>query len=235
MNWPSDKQNAAFRRRLGHWIQEWETDLLLRQATKHSHSGAFPPSGAPPSPPRDTETRWSPGDIGLLYPTPPAPPVYTLILECTGDRNFLICPFSRFAEPATPGEWSTGSQAIPLRVLCLWNSLVATSTVLEQGWHSGRLSQPQLDSALELHEHLNSSAPLALVDPSDLGPPLIHPADPRWLYLEEESRFLAGTLASLAHSPRMRQINETWSTPRSFWPLAAEPPPSYSTGIQRPE
>ncbi len=234
MNWPSDKHNAPFRKRLWHWLQEWETDLLLRQATKPNQSETFPPSDATSSAPCGTDIAWNPGDIALLYPTPPNRPIYTLILECMDNRTFLICPFSRFAEPATPGEWITGSQTIPLRVLCLWNSHVADSTVLGRGWRSGRLSQPQLVSALELHDHMNSGAPLVLADPSDLGPPLIHPADPRWLYMEEESRLLDETMTTLAHRPHKRQLNENWMTPRSFWPLAAEPPPTYFSDNKLP-
>lgn len=235
---PFNNQEHPGKQRLQRWLQERQIDLRLRQC-KHD---------ATPTPPRvnplpcpvlyGVEDNWGPGDIRLLHPASPRSlpnhPLYVLILKRMTNGASLICPFSRFAEPATPGEWITGSQSIPLRVLCLWNSRVAPSTLLRQSWGSGKLSQSQLMCALELHEHLASGSPLTRVTSDSVGPPLGHPADPRWLYEEEESRFLDETIKALSPTRAVMLVNETGASPGSLWSLAAEVPPTYTTRRKRP-
>lgn len=119
------------------------------------------------------------GDIVLLPPYGPFTserPVYVAIARPIADDRWEVVPFSRFSVPATGGEWSTGREAAPLKVLCPWNRGELPAAFLRAGWRVERLTG-------EEQRWIRGEE-----DPAEerKGPPLLHPLDPRHDYLEEE-------------------------------------------------
>ncbi|MGZ0654491.1 hypothetical protein ACWPKS_02700 [Coraliomargarita sp. W4R72] len=116
-------------------------------------------------------------------------PIYVAVIHASEDE-FLVMPFGRFPYPATPGEVSTGIEDHRFDLACSWNARILPSSILEQSWSVGHI-----DDVLraKLHAHFKALArgldfESSLVD--TIGPPLNHPEDPRWDYLEEEKTAL---------------------------------------------
>ena len=208
---------AAERRRLAAWLQEWRLDQALPV-----HPDAGPPAAVirtVPPPPQDASDgapaqtgapACSPGDIRLIYPPcnrdDCLPPLYVAVLRAVAQNVWLVAPFGRFSTPAVPSEWRTGLKALPLRVLCLWNArTVADRKLAGRSCRAGALSArlvtripatpPQWAPAMPLQP---TPAPLSPCRPapSRVGPPLLHPADPRWIYLERETDRMDAGLAA---------------------------------------
>lgn len=140
------------------------------------------------------------GDIVLLPPetaTTRRRPVYVGLvgeLEPADEENgapgvegasWLVIPFGRLPLPAVPGELVTRRQAASLRVLCVWNCALAAAARLARGWLVGRLTARELDLARRVRDLAPDSVPPAALA-RRVGPPLIHPLDPRHVYLDEE-------------------------------------------------
>ena len=220
--------NPLQQQRLARWLAEWHMDRALRGIP-------LPDSARPASPPADTAPSVCaparPGDVRLLFPAhrPDIPdgPLYVAILAAAAPGRHLLCPFSRFAEPATPGEWLTGFPMGPLRVLCLWNTRIVPDWILARSWPAGCLTASQRIAAAEVVEHLRAGTPLKYTRDTDLGPPLLHPADPRWMYEAEAAGELDETLAALSAPVRWAATD---GSPAGSAPLAraAEPPPDYT-------
>ncbi|MBL7077638.1 MAG: hypothetical protein ISS31_09205 [Kiritimatiellae bacterium] len=163
------------RARLARWLAEWE---LFQALTPEKVDIAERP--APPllslSQPDDTPVH--PGDIRLLHPRfESSIPRYVAVAANTDGDGWHVVPFGLLTEPATPGEVVTRRSAPALRVLCLWNQFSLPTTMLQCCWRVDRLSEEEkawLQSDLPSHR---------------VGPPLRHPLDPRWDYLEMESEF----------------------------------------------
>ena len=117
------------------------------------------------------------------------------VLEDTGRGRFLIAPFSRFTEPATPGEWLTGCAAPGLAVLCLWNVDFMEELRLGRAWTIGRLIAAQLQRALRVRASIGCERPLPGRLAREVGPPLVHLLDPRREYLREERALWRGESA----------------------------------------
>jgi hypothetical protein len=107
-----------------------------------------------------------------------------LISERT-DGGFLVAPYGRFAEPATPDELLTGRETPALQVLCLWNSEELTAAEVCTSWFVDILSEQEVADALAIYRH-PSGTPLPPGLQTRVGPPLSHPLDPRHDYLDEE-------------------------------------------------
>ena len=185
------------RRALARWLREWELDQILRREDPPEGTGPTP--SVPPEPgiarcaegARRDSAPPRVGEIRLLYPLHRSPTarrmIYVVILRAEPDGAFLVAPVSRFSEPAVPGEWRTGSKALPVRVLCLWNARVVSRSILGMSWRAGRLRPAGITRAMAAIEHLRSGVALSKVRPGDTGPPVRHPSDPRLIYLAEEA------------------------------------------------
>ncbi len=182
------------RRQLAAWLFEWQTDRRLREACGAER--AAPPAGTGPSAGRSRTH--GPGQIVLLPPAPDAGPadrpLYVLVLAAATAGTVRAAPFGRFAVPATPGEWRTGLRAGPLRVLCLWNARRFPRRLLEAGWRAGRLNRATLIRALALDRLIRAGGADAGATTPDIGPPLVHPLDPRHEYLRGELEILEAAL-----------------------------------------
>ena len=182
------------RRRLMAWLREWELDRLL-------------PHDAPPADQPDRSARHRPvlsyvaapiptplfaGEIRLLPPlsgdtATMRRPAYVALLQPLDGARWQVAPFGRFAAPAVPGEWATGRKSLHLRVLCVWNAGPLAASLLHAGWRAGRLTAAERHAVTVL-QAAQTGAPLPLAVARRVGPPLVHPLDPRYDYLDEERR-----------------------------------------------
>jgi hypothetical protein len=213
---PVDPVLRAQRKRLATWLTEWR--LAQRLETDEAETASGPCAVARTYPTARTRRRLSSGAILLLPPDRSATrgrPVYVALLEETAPEVWRVAPFGRFATPAVPGELALRRQALPLRVLCLWNTAQLTQARLVSAYQVGRLTAAERGDIAALRAHLGGtslSAPLPEPLARRIGPPLGHPLDPRQRYLEE-SRALWLDAAAARERP--------WETPREL-PMAAE-------------
>ncbi len=157
----------------GRWYYEWElyktlagTDTSAAARTQRQRWHAITPA--------PTVTK---SDIRLLHPQiEPSAVRYVAVLAPHGDTAWLTVPFGQLSLPATPDEIHTDRTSPALRVLCGWNRFIIPTAALQQSWRVGTLTAEEM-------------AWLASPPPERTGPPLRHPADPRWDYLEMESEF----------------------------------------------
>lgn len=186
------------RQRLGDWLEAWRMHLRLEALADPPEPRAPPgtqvylpcarPSEAVGAVSRGHPQRLSAGSIVLLPPDNEATrarPVYVALTEKLRGDRWLAVPFGRFLVPGLPGEMATGRTAAPLQVLCVWNRAPAAAQRLRRGWLVGRLDargQRWLRQLLDLPSGRQPSRALA----RRLGPPLVHPLDPRHDYIEEE-------------------------------------------------
>lgn len=216
------------RARLARWLMEWHIDRTLRTPAPRGHS-SIPLQTATASIIEPSGCRA--GDVRLLFPshTADAPRglLYVAILDSTPQRLFRICPFSRFSEPATTGEWLTRCTAPALRVLCLWNTRTVPEPVVLRSWPAGQLTPRQLASALEVQRYLSTGALPRHARVDDLGPPLLHPADPRWAYEVEAAAEMDAAMEALSTRFYWTDSRRLTADARPL-DKAAEPPPAYS-------
>jgi hypothetical protein len=191
------------RHKLDLWLKEWELDRALAadpELTTETQRSVQQNPVKPQLRLRENTVSESiaAGQIRLLHPLPASPasdrPIYVAVLRQNTDGTFLIVPFSRFSTPAVPGELKTGLEGIHVRVLCVWNSRTVQASTLAHSWHAGEISDDKMRQALDLHRRIaaqrgNDGLP-GKQNPSledEIGPPLLHPLDPRHQYLAEES------------------------------------------------
>ena len=209
-----DRQRA----RLARWLREWRIAVTLQDES--------PGMGEAPVIPGSSGDRpVEAGQVRLLMPCGPVTrvrPVHVAILRAVGRDASLAAPFGRFAEPAVPGEWLTGRTAAPLRVLCVWNGREWPAGGLEQSWFVTELTADECRAADRIGESLASGASI----PADLrratGPPLVHPDDPRQVYIARERLAIERAAAELGCAYELPR--------RSELPRAAEDRESYETG-----
>jgi hypothetical protein len=198
-----DELLACQRRKLSLWLEEWQIYKALAAVGSGDWTAMAPRSDAAlvtggewrrGSKERAKGQQRRTGQIRLLCPCriglAHIRPVYAVLLRKQNGPAWLVAPFSRFVNPAVPGEWGTGIRAAPLRVLCLWNARVVADETMESAWLSGKMTDAQVANALDLWRHLVEAKPMEQVLARRTGPPLKHPLDPRHEYLQEERELL---------------------------------------------
>ncbi len=128
------------------------------------------------------------GDIRLLSGSMTVDPVrlaYVGVLEVDG-LYALVAPFSSYQHPASKGEWLTGIDATPLRVMQLWNAQPMPVALLARSWKVENFTESELANARELYRHTVAGT----WPPADLremiGLAIHSPDDVRVDYQEEE-------------------------------------------------
>lgn len=179
------------KRRLARWLAEWElyTELESLDNPVAELSGSGKSNLDEPAP--------AAGQVRLVSPEIPAARnrlIYLAVLENASNAVFRTAVFSRFSEPCLPAEFHTRHPAPPLRVLCLWNSAVLPSHILESSWVVDELSADDLREALSICRILEKGDCIPVEWQERTGPPQWHPADPRLDYVRQESRALADIL-----------------------------------------
>jgi len=185
------------RARLAAWLNVYRLDRHLRDDTV---------SASCPEPPTAAHEQPDPGQIRLLPPVSSTPPeyerpIYILVTSATQPGIFTVIPFSRFDMPATPQEWTTQWPETPLQVLCFWNARSVAARALQATWLVSRVSELQLRQVIEAGN--NSTSPAAYPVDMRCGPPLVHPLDPRHVYLQEERSLLDDAIGTLEQSQDM--------------------------------
>lgn len=213
--------------RLARWLAEWEIDRSLADEAggrsnvpdDRNHPGvgdmARPLSGEP---------EVSAGQIRLLAPDICGCErlVYVAVLRREPDGRFLFAPFGRFSEPAVPGELLTGRDTVCLRVLCLWNAQTVSADILGRSWLADELTGPEIKEAMAVYSHVIEGGDLDSELEKRTAPPLIHPADPRHFYKDEENGLVSSlAVGSLVWPERADEEREL--------PMAAEPPETYGS------
>ena len=230
----ASRMNAAQQNRLANWLCEWALYRSIRRAAVDELPLA---DDSPSASPFATATRrqFSPseGYIILLRPVSvtlaEGRPLYVLALKGVSEtESFLVAPFSRFATPATDREWRTGLRARPLRVLCLWNVRTISVRAFSTGWLTARLSPRKHQQALKVFEQrLEHNKRDCIGLPAGLGPPLLHPLDPRYDYLAEEEALLDEHLLELESQVKEHEESLLYERSRSPLLKAAEDRPDY--------
>ena len=219
--------SAHHKRAFVRWLSEWQIDKLLREdGPGQSAEGRSSPGtpGRASGPLYDVKPA-EVGQIRLFHPFSAETaerPRYVAVLKVNGHGNWLVAPFSRFSEPAVPGEWKTGKEAPVLRALCIWNARSLPGTVLSRSWVVDRMSASRTAQAVTIHGLLADGGKLPLSIARRVGPPLVHPLDPRFEYLEEEREWFS---VLSAKRPSAKHIDSPYapleSSDRTL-PLAAE-------------
>ncbi len=200
------------RRQLAEWLAERaldqklvdESPLIMSQARLRYDEPVVSPS---------------PGDIYLLRPASSLwGPVYVLVVDSDG-ATWRVIPFSRYATPAVPGEWLSGIDSVPLRVLCGWNARNVAAAVFLPGVVR-KLGAAQGVEVQQLDQYVRGVGEVAEDKAGRFGPPIIHPADPRYEYLDEERARVDD------HLPMVGEGRDGDAN-RSRWLLAAEGRPRY--------
>lgn len=196
------------RRQLAAWLAEWHLEQTLRNATSPGHQASGWESGeagalsrmATGQPCSPVGTDSAVGQIRLMMPDHTitrAQPLHVLILAPWSRDEWLATPFGILGTPAIPGEWRTGLRALPVRVLCVWNTRRVARDRMERSWHGRDIDSRRLDIARRLaaelfswpvavRQRLTAGTAASVIPPHVLGPPLVHPCDPRRQYLDAE-------------------------------------------------
>lgn len=196
---------------LDRWLQEWRLYLALAEVPEDVDH-------PPPALTLDGATTPPPvamGDIRLIHPSMEPTAVRYIAVLNRGSREWTVVPFGQFSAPAMEGEIRTDRCEPCLRVLCAWNVFTMSTVQLQRCWQVDHLTAAE-------RGWLTSSPPI-----SRIGPPLRHPLDPRWDYLEMESQFRQRITAVRTH-----EVNYEIPAPHEL-PLAAEDRAGY--GDNAPE
>jgi hypothetical protein len=237
------------RQRLARWLAEWQLERRLREGDPPPFASgqSRPPAGvgaaeAKPAPglsgaePAATDGSVRIGQIRLMKPDlagGECRPLFVAVLRETPEAGLLVAPFGRFAEPATPGELLTGRDRPPLRVLCLWSARWLCPTLVERSWTVDALTATELGEALSVWSAIAGAAPLPAELEERVGPPIVHPADPRHEYRAEEMTIMSA-LAAAAAEAWESPGNAAWDigTTTAEWRLAAESREVYGRSIR---
>ncbi len=227
------QKTAADRARLAAWLDEYALERTARETAPDRESAAAGPTAPLPAGAvrPGTPGPLAAGEIRLLPPgqTPGRErPLIVAVLRVAGPRA-LAAPFGPYAAPATPDEWLTRLDAVALRVLCVWNARWFEAVQLARGWRVGRLPAADLRAAERIFQGLENPAALPPALLGRVGPPLVHPRDPRWDYRREEAADLD---AAAAASAEPAGLYFTVDPSTEAFPLAAEKRRGY--GRRRP-
>jgi hypothetical protein len=118
-------------------------------------------------------------------------PVIVLLLSVDAERQrVLAVPFGPLAKPAFQSELSSGIADESLAVLCVWNAVWLPMDLAARSW----VVDHAADSLLTDIETLRSALANKQTPPESLitriGPPLLHPTDPRQAYVTHEESLL---------------------------------------------
>jgi hypothetical protein len=205
--------------RLQRWCELWTLDRALTgegascvddSSDKSDDHLVMPPRGL---------QKLEPGEVALLPPLgEDDPPLYLLILASPNAEWIDCIPFSRFPEPATPGELLSGLEPDALRVLCLWNARQQPRNHTPSGWPLAALPPSVTGRVQQALEEVRRSGRVPHGRTHEGGPPMTHPDDPRRAYL----------YAARHHVDRhFTPILLRYEPPPPDLRRAAEPPPDW--------
>lgn len=219
---------------LWRWLQERIVDLALRE--ERGERTAKPRVTTPFVGAVEESEPLERGQIRLLRPLAgPGEdrPRYVLVLDEARDGYRLVVPFGPYAGPAVPGEMITRLRAPALRVLCVWNAFVVRAGLLERGWVVGRMNESAMTGVRELHSSLIDGSDLPTRLAGRVGPPLVHPGDPRVDYLEEERKWVPALAGERVMRMAVFESRRTSELPGQRGDLAADRRGRYRSSRER--
>jgi len=187
------------RRKLDLWLAEWRASRAIAAVPlvdwpAAAGSPSANASGLGKGAAFGAEQAPDVGQVRLLWPgcmdMERTRPVYVAVFRQTGGTSWMVVPFSRFANPAIPGELRTRLRVLPLRVLCVWNARDMTQEALARTWLCRRIAAALVTGGLTVWRHVSEGAALDRDLIPRVGPPLEHPLDPRHAYIQEERELL---------------------------------------------
>jgi len=213
-------------KRLSSWLLRWSLDQMMRKGDLPTPPIAVGPSRLPPGLVSPYDPHVAVGQIRLLSPRilPKADsPVYVAVLRTWDKGWMLVAPYGPFAEPADPGELLSGRTDRALRILCLWNARSVPTSVLETSWIVDELSRKELEEAWAVFRSVSTGVALPEPLAKRVGPPILHPWDPRLTYQKRQMALLQPLLAKALiasedqKSVAVDQPSNLICLPDSFW------------------
>ncbi len=164
------------------------------------------------------------GQIRLWPAADPGDPPFYGLLAVPEYGTWGVLPFSPLSAPGTPEEMNLLEKP-PVQVVQGWNLRRVGTVHVRNAWCAGRIPEAEIFRLEMFSAWLGSGEvpPFPLLD--RLGPPLVHPLDPRYAYLEEERERADRTLGAASASGGHQIVP---------FSLAAEPQADYKRG-RRPE
>lgn len=191
---PLSGSSASQQRALTTWRAQWELDRQLQSAQldeavesqrRRSDAEVSPAAYAAPF---EDEPDVAAGQIRLLAPEmcpQDCIPVYVAVLAEVRVGAFLVAPFSRFQDPATPCELRLRGAPPALAVLALWNARPVSAFVLHQSWFVDALTPKEIEDASAVLQSVARPAALPAQLAERVGAPLLDPLDARFDYINE--------------------------------------------------
>jgi hypothetical protein len=105
-------------------------------------------------------------------------------------QQALVVPFGQFAQPAFDGELATHLDDESLAVLCIWNATLVPLACVRRSWWLEDAFDDLLRNADALHAARSQRQPVPEALQDHIGPPIVHPLDPRHDYLDLEAGLL---------------------------------------------
>jgi|GEM_PF-1129111 len=173
--------------KLDRWLREYELYRIQRE----ENPVEWPQAGIPvvctdePAPGPGQIRLWPAGDLS-------EEPVYGVVLPAEYGWWWVL-PFSPLAFPAVPEE-CVCRDAPPVRVVEGWNRRKAARSVVAGSWCVDRMEEAEVFRLRGWVSALEAEQPAPEVLRERIGPPLRHPLDPRYGYLEDETRRVDGCL-----------------------------------------
>ena len=201
----SDPSRSFWEQRLSSWLQEWNLrNEMLKDgpptdSTKNSVENLNAISLV-----NFCDEPIQVGDIRILRSRLIGEtdlPVYVAVISEWEGGDWLIAPYGEFSEPATTGELLTGREDFGLRVLCLWNTHSISSEDLSFSFLEDRMTDEERNDSWVVFRAVSTGDDLPQHLSKRIGPPIVHPKDPRIAYQEEFKKL-------------MSPIRECWTLPQ---------------------
>lgn len=192
-------------RRLSNWLQEWNLrNQMLKDGPRKDSDEKSGENLNAASLVNFSDCPMQVGDIRILRSRLIGEtdlPVYVAVISEWEDGDWLIAPYGEFSEPATTGELLTGREDFGLRVLCLWNAHTISSDDLSFSFFEDRMTDDERKDSWEVFRAVSTGDDLPQHLSKRIGPPIVHPKDPRIAYQDECKEM-------------MSPIRECWSLPQ---------------------
>jgi hypothetical protein len=200
-----NSSQGFWRNRLSNWLQEWNLRNEMLKVGPPSESENKSGENLNAASLVDyTDDPIQIGDIRILRSRLIGEtdlPVYVAVISEWVDGDWLIAPYGEFSEPATTGELLTGREDLGLRVLCLWNAHSISSEDLSFSFLEDRMTDEERNDSWEVFRAVSTGDDLPQHLSKRIGPPIVHPKDPRIAYQEEFKEL-------------MSPIRECWTLPQ---------------------
>ena len=231
----SEPSRSFWEQRLSNWLQEWNlhnemlkdgppTDSIKKSEEDLNAASLVNFSDEP----------IQVGDIRILRSRLIGEtdlPVYVAVISEWEDGDWLIAPYGEFSEPATTGELLTGREDFGLRVLCLWNAHTISSEDLSFSFFEDRMTGEERKDSWEVFRVVSTGDDLPQHLSKRIGPPIVHPKDPRIAYQEEFKELMSPirecwTLPQIIESP-VEFVEEPIAFEQPAYELAAATPEDF--------